>query len=93
MTMTSLGMCEGGVALGTCRCWRFQMSALAHCCGSSPVNTVGQVSESITGALLSAILGAHECFCMGTLCFGTFQGSSSPRVIRDKYGSGENGPE
>ena len=73
MTMTSLGMCEGGVALGRCRCWHFWMSALAHRCGSSPVNTIGRVSESITGALLSTILGVHECFCMGTLHFGTLQ--------------------
>ena len=93
MTMTSLGMCEGGVALGRCRCWHFWMSALAHRCGSSPVNTVGQVSESITRALLSTILGVHERFCMGTLHFGTLQGSSSPRVSRDKCRSGGNGPK
>ena len=93
MSMTSLGMREGGVALGTCGCWRFRMSALARRCGSSPVNTVGRVSESITGALLSAILGAHEHFRMGTLRFGTLWGGSSPRVSRDKCGSGGNGPK
>ena len=71
MTMTSLGMRKGGVALGTCGCWHFRMSTLARHCGSSPVNTVGRMSESITRALLSAISGAHEHFRMGTLHFGT----------------------
>ena len=69
------------------------MSTLARCCGSSPVNMVCRVSESITRALLSAILGVHERFHMGTLHFGTLQGSSSPRDSRDKCESGGNGPK